>query len=152
MNRLAILVVTVLMMFCSHSKGQTLSGQVTWECTLKRNSPEEGEIRMKARIAPGWHMYALGNSLQSPIKMNFKFEPDRSYQLVGNVSQPSPLMKFDKFLGMPVTYFENEVEFGQKIRLKGKNGTIRGTIQFMQCSDQVCVPPQDFGFSLKIFN
>ena len=152
MNRLTIFVMTVLMMFCSHAKTQTVSGQVTWECTLKRKSPEEGEILMKAKIRPGWHMYALGNSAQSPIKMNFKFEPDPSYQLLGNVTQPAPLRKFENLLGMPVTYFENEVEFGQKIRLKGKSGIIRGTIQFMQCSDQVCVPPQDFGFSLKIFN
>lgn len=152
MNRLTILVMAVFMIFCSHSKGQTSSGQVTWECTLKRKSPDEGEILMKAKIAPGWHMYALGNSVNSPIKMNFKFEPDKSYQLVGNVTQPTPLGKFEKLLGIPVTYFENEVEFGQKIKLKGKGGTIKGTIQFMQCSDQICVAPQDFGFSLKIFN
>lgn len=152
MNRLAILVMTIFMMFCGHSKGQTSTGQVTWECTLKRKSPDEGEILMKARIAPGWRMYALGNSPKSPIKTSFKFQPDRSYQLVGNVTQPTPLRKFEKLLGIPVTYFENEVEFRQRIKLKGKNGTIHGTIQFMQCSDQICVPPQDFGFALKIFN
>lgn len=83
--------------------------------------------------------------------MDFKFQADRSYQLLGNVSQPVPLNKFEKLLGLPVTYFENEVEFGQKIKLKGQNGTIRGTIQFMQCSDEICIPPQEFGFALKIF-
>lgn len=151
-TRLAILVMTVFMVICGHAKGQTSTGQITWECTLKRKSPDEGEILMKARIAPGWHMYALGNSPNSPIKTNFKFKPDSSYQLLGTVTQPTPLSKFVKQLGMPVTYFENEVEFGQRIKLKGKNGTIRGTIQFMQCSDQVCLPPQDFGFALKILN
>ncbi|WP_367330819.1 protein-disulfide reductase DsbD domain-containing protein [Sphingobacterium multivorum] len=152
MNKLAILMITVLMMFCGYSKGQTSNGQVTWECILKRKSPDEGEISMKAKIPQGWHMYALGNSPQSPIKMNFKFQPDKSYELVEKVTQPTPLRKFEKVLGIPVTYFENDVEFSQRIKIKGKNGTIRGTIQFMQCSDEICIPPQDFGFALKIFS
>lgn len=87
MNKLAILMIAVLMIFCGYSKGQTSNGQVTWECILKRKSPEEGEISMKAKIPQGWHMYALGNSFKSPIKMNFKFLPDKSYELVGKVSQ-----------------------------------------------------------------
>ncbi|ULT25793.1 hypothetical protein KUH03_02010 [Sphingobacterium sp. E70] len=77
-------------------------------------------------------MYALGNSSKSPIKMNFKFLPDKSYELVGKVTQPTPLRKFEKVLGIPVTYFENDVEFRQRIKIKGKNGTIRG--QFSLCN------------------
>ncbi|MCW8311180.1 protein-disulfide reductase DsbD N-terminal domain-containing protein [Sphingobacterium sp. InxBP1] len=150
MNRLAILMIAVLMLFGGYSRGQNTAGQITWDCVLKRKSPEEGEISMKAKIPQGWHLYALGNNPKSPIQMNFKFAPDKSYELIGDVSQPQPLRKFEKQLGIPVTYFENEVEFGQKIKIKSKNGTIKGTIQFMQCSDEVCVPPQDFGFALKI--
>lgn len=150
MSRLAILMITVMMLFSGYSKGQNAAGQVTWECVLKRKSPEEGEISMKAKIPAGWHLYALGNNPDSPIQMNFKFTPDKAYELIGEVSQPQPLRKVEKQLGIPVTYFEHEVEFGQKIKLKGKHGTINGTIQFMQCSDEICVPPQDFGFTLKI--
>lgn len=152
MNKLAILLITVLMMCCGYSKGQTSSGQVTWECILKRKSPDEGVISIKAKIPQGWHMYALGNSPKSPIKMNFKFQPDKSYELVGKVSQPTPLAKFEKVLGIPVIYFEHDVEFSQRIKIKGKNGTIRGTIEFMQCSDEICIPPQEFGFALKILS
>jgi len=150
MNRLAILTCSLLMLFSGYIKGQTSSGQVTWECILKRKSSEEGEISMKAKIPAGWHIYALGNNPNSPIQMNFKFLPHKSYELIGPVSQPQPLRKFEKQLGIPVTYFEDEVTFGQKIKIKGKNGAINGTIQFMQCSDEICVPPQEFGFALKI--
>lgn len=152
MNKLAILLITVLMMFCDYSKGQTVTGQVTWECILKRKSPDEGVISMKAKIPQGWHMYALGNNAKSPIKMNFKFQLDKSYELVGKVSQPTPRAKFEKVLGIPVTYFENDVEFSQRVKIKGKNSTIRGAIEFMQCSDEICIPPQEFGFTLKIFS
>jgi len=150
MNKTTILLITILMLFSGYSKGQDTVGKITWVCILKRNTPDEGEILMKAKIPTGWHLYALGNRPDSPIQMNFKFSPDKSYALIGAVSQPQPLRKFEKQLGIPVTYFEHEVEFGQKIKLKGKNGTINGTIQFMQCSNDICLPPQDFGFSLKI--
>ncbi len=150
MYRLAILMMSLLMLFRGYTKGQTSSGQITWECILKRTSSDEGEIIMKAKIPAGWHLYALGNSPNSPIRMNFKFIPDKSYDLIGAVSQPKPLRKLEKQLGVPVTYFEDEVTFGQKIKIKGKNGSVKGTIQFMQCSDEICVPPQDFGFSLKL--
>ncbi|MDR2270299.1 MAG: hypothetical protein LBF27_05270 [Sphingobacterium sp.] len=152
MNKLAILLITGLMIFCGYSKGQNSAGLVTWECILKRKSPDEGEISMKAKIPQGWRMYALGNSPKSPIKMNFTFQPDKSYELVGKVGQPTPRTKFEKVPGIPVTYFENDVEFSQRINIKGKNGTIRGTIEFMQCSDEICIPPQEFGFALKILS
>lgn len=151
MNRLAILMMMVFMLFCGHSKGQTSAGQVTWECTLKRKSADEGEILVKGKIVQELQMYEFGSTTKSPIKMSYKFQPDNSYQLVENISQLQPLRKFEKLLGIPITYFENEAEFDQKIKLKGKDGTIKGAIQFMQCSEQIYFVPQDFGVSLKIF-
>ncbi len=150
MYRLAILAISLLMLFSAYTKGQTSSDQITWECILKRKSSNEGEIFMKAKIPAGWHLYALGNNPDSPIRMNFKFTADKAYELIGAVSQPKPLRKLEKQLGIPVVYFEDEVTFGQKIKIKGKNGVVKGTIQFMQCNDEICVPPQDFGFALKL--
>ncbi len=54
--------------------------------------------------------------------MNFKFAPDKSYEIIGDVSQPQTLSKFEKQLGIPVTYFENEVEFGHRAITWTKHG------------------------------
>ncbi|PJJ66425.1 hypothetical protein [Chryseobacterium geocarposphaerae] len=151
MNRLAILMMMVFMLFCGHSNGQISAGQGIWECTLKRKSADEGEILMKGKIVPELQMYEFGNRTKGPIKISFKFQPDNSYQSGENISRLQPLRKFEQLLGIPVIYSENEAEFDQKIKLKGKDGTIRGAIQFMQCSEQIYVVPQDFGVSLKIF-
>lgn len=139
----------LLLVFRSEGYAQVVDGTIRWECILKRKSPEEAEIVMKAHIPEGWQLYALGNNADSPIKMTFDFAPSASYKRIGVVMQPQPLTKYDSLLGISVRYFKGEVDFRQEIRLTGKKGAIKGTIAFMQCSDQVCLPPQTIAFNIN---
>lgn len=138
----------LLLIFGSEGYAQVADGSIRWQCILKRKSAEEAEIIMKARIPDGWQLYALGNNADSPIQMAFNFVPSASYKRIGAVAQPQPLTKFDSLLGIAVYYFKEAVDFHQKIQLTGKKGAIKGTITFMQCSDQVCLPPQTIAFNI----
>jgi len=56
----------------------------------------------------------------------------------------------EKAFGMEVAYFENEVIFQQKIRLKTGQATVSGTLEYMTCNDQKCLPPDDLEFSIPV--
>jgi DsbC/DsbD-like thiol-disulfide interchange protein len=51
---------------------------------------------------------------------------------------------------MDVSYFEKSVVFQQKIKLKGKEATIKGQLEYMTCNDKQCLPPDDVEFSIPV--
>ncbi|MFZ4928099.1 hypothetical protein [Chryseobacterium sp. Mn2064] len=152
MNKAIFLVATLLMIFCGYVKGQTTIGQLTKEYTLKSKSFTESGSLVKSNITPSWDYYTLGNILKSPDNLKLTFQSERSYELVLGVDQATSIRKFEKLLHIPTTYFETDLDLEQALKLKSKNGALKGAIQLMQCRDQFNVPSQDFGFALKIFN
>ncbi len=50
---------------------------------------------------------------------------------------------FEELFGMDVRYFENKVEFVQKIRFTEPDYAIDAFLEYGACSDQTCLPPQE---------
>lgn len=150
MNTVKIIIASLFLTMSGYAKGRDATGKVIWECILKRRNNDDGEIHMKAKLADGWRIYALGNNPKSPIIMNFNFSSNKAYQTIGEVTQPTPLSKYDDLMGMHISYFEQEVLFKQKVKIKLNSGKIVGKIEFMICNNQVCLPPQTYHFQLAI--
>jgi hypothetical protein len=70
--------------------------------------------------------------------------------LAGKVSEPAPLTRFEDAFGIDVRYFENEVIFRQKIRLKSAKPVIKGKLTYMACNDRQCLPPAEVAFSIPV--
>lgn len=148
--KLTITLSMFIAFFTNYTSAQSFSNHVTWHSELEIISTYEAEISMVATIEDGWHIYALHNRVDSPIQMDFNFEPNKSYQLLGEVIQPDPKVKFEKLLGFNVSYFDTKVKFTQRIKRTGKDGSISGLIEFMACSDTQCLPPQTIDFALIV--
>lgn len=124
---------------------------VKWSYAAKRTSPTEVTVFLKASIAGGWHIYSMNVKDGGPIKTSFTFAKSKDYSLVGKTSEPKPVSKFEKAFNMDVSYFENEVVFQQKIKLKSAKVTaIKGQLEYMTCNDQKCLPPDDVNFSIPL--
>src|SRR5882757_685921 len=91
---------------------------VKWAYAAKKTGSTEVTVYLKATMEQGWHIYSLNVKDGGPIKTSFIFAPSKVYSLVGKIAEPKPLTKFEKSFGMDVSYFENEVIFEQKIKLK----------------------------------
>jgi len=124
---------------------------VKWAYAFKRTSATEGVVFLKATIEDGWHIYSLNVKDGGPIKTSFTFEPTKEYSLVGKASEPAPVTKFEKSFNMNVSYFEKEVVFQQKIKLKSPAASvIKGKLEYMTCNDHKCLPPDDIDFSVPV--
>ncbi|RFM27801.1 protein-disulfide reductase DsbD domain-containing protein [Deminuibacter soli] len=145
---------TLYILLISLFTGFTVSSQVLkpvkWSYTAKRTGETTATLFMKAEIQPGWHVYAQSLANGGPVKASFSFTPDASYTLDGEVAEPASLSKFEKAFNANVAYFENTVVFQQKIQLKAKRALVRGTVQFMVCSDRQCLPPQTLAFAVPV--
>lgn len=122
---------------------------VTWAYAAKKTSATEGIIYLKATIQPGWHIYSLNVKDGGPIKTSFTFAKSKGYELVGKAIEPKPVTKFEKVFNMNVSYFENEVVFQQKIKLKSPDVIpVKGKLEYMTCNDSKCLPPEDVDFAV----
>lgn len=124
---------------------------VKWSYAAKKGKDGTAVLMLKATIDPGWHIYSLHVKEGGPVKTSFVFEKNPGYQLLGTISEPKPISRFEETFGMDVAFFEKEVIFSQKVKLLKKTPvTAKGTLTFMVCNDKQCLPPEDVPFSIVV--
>jgi DsbC/DsbD-like thiol-disulfide interchange protein len=141
----------VLLMIVVGSKAfAQIEKPVTWSFAIKKTSNTEAVVYLKATIQSGWHIYSSHLKEGGPVKTSFNFKPSSGYALNGKIIEPVPLTKFEKVFNMDVSYFEKSVVFQQKIKLKTSKGILNGTIEYMVCNQQKCLPPTNLDFSINL--
>lgn len=126
---------------------------VHWSYAAKKLNANEAVIMLKADIDPGWHIYSTVQPDGGPVKTSFVFAPSVRYTVVGTISEPKPVTRYEKAFEMNVSYFENMVIFQQKVTLRQAQGdktVIKGTLRFMVCNDKQCLPPENVSFSIPV--
>src|SRR5690606_6230308 len=111
---------------------------------------KEAVVFMKAKIDKGWHIYSLNVEDGGPIKTSFSFAPSKDFSLVGKPSEPKPKTKWEEVFGMDVAYHNEEVVFQQRVKLNKGQTTIKGTVEFMVCNAEQCLPPDEVPFTITI--
>ena len=148
MKKLLVLVTAVMLTLGAFAQ---IEAPVKWAYAAKRTSATEAVVFLKATIQPGWHIYSLNVKEGGPIKTSFTFAPSKDYALAGKVVEPKPATKFENAFKMNVSYFEKEVVFQQKIKLKSANTiTVKGRLEYMVCNNQKCLPPEEVNFSIPL--
>lgn len=123
---------------------------VKWSYASKRISSTEAVVLIKATLDKGWHIYSQNLADGGPVATSFSFAPSKSYTLVGKTIEPKPITKFEKVFKMNVSYFDNSVVFQQRVKIKPGQPVVKGTIEFMACNDEKCLPPDEVSFSIPI--
>jgi len=123
---------------------------VHWSYGAKKISKDEAVIFIKASIDDGWHVYSQYVKDGGPIKTSFTFPASPVYTLVGKTIEPTPITRNEPVFKMDVSFFEKEVVFQQKIKLKAGQATVKGTLEYMTCNDLQCLPPDDIDFSIPV--
>lgn len=144
------LLLVLIVMFAGRGAFAQIEGHVNWAYAAKKVSATEAVVLLKATIDDGWHIYSAYIKEGGPIKTSFKFAKSAEYTPVGQIVEPKPLSQYDKNFGMNLTFFENSAVFQQKVKLKGKKATVKGTLEFMTCNDQKCLPPETVDFSVNV--
>jgi hypothetical protein len=143
-------IILLLVISVTITKAQILQ-PVKWAFGAKMISKDEAMIFLKATIDDGWHLYSQVVADGGPIKTTFTFFTSDKYSLVGTTTEPKPISRFEKVFNMNVGYFEHEVVFQQKIKLKGSGPVeVKGSLEYMTCNDQKCLPPEDINFSIPV--
>jgi DsbC/DsbD-like thiol-disulfide interchange protein len=52
--------------------------------------------------------------------------------------------------GMKVAFFEKSVIFQQKVKVSKFPVTVKGSVEYMVCNDEKCLPPDTKSFSIPV--
>jgi hypothetical protein len=123
---------------------------VKWSYAARKTATNTAFVYIKAAIDEGWQIYSIHQKVGGPVKTSFSFVPSGTYALLGDISEPKPQNEYNKVFAMKVLYFEKVVIFQQKIGVSKSPTVVKGSINFMACNDQKCLPPEDFTFEIPI--
>ena len=140
---------TAMLLSVMPLKAQILT-PVHWSYGAKKTAKDEAVVFIKATIDDGWHVYSQTVKDSGPVKTTFTFAVSKTYTLLGNTIEPTPITRNEKAFNMNVSFFVHDVIFQQKIKLKAGDVVVKGTLEYMTCNDHQCLPPEDIVFSIPV--
>jgi DsbC/DsbD-like thiol-disulfide interchange protein len=127
------------------------SNEVKWTYTAKKIADKTYEVRMTATVNSGWHIYSQNVGVDGPIPTSFTFSKNPLVVLDGKPNEVGKVIsKKEEVWGGVVRYFENKVEFVQKVKVKGGKTKLAGKVEYMVCNDEKCLPPAETEFAVAI--
>lgn len=134
--------------------GLNLSAQiqepVRFTVEQKKTGTGELEIRFKADIDEGWHVYGPENAEGGPTVATLTLENSKGVELKGGLKVDGKVHRaMDEMFEMEVTYVEGEASFVQTFTITEAAYEVSGYLTYGACNDQNCMPPTDVEFSFK---
>ncbi|WP_026262099.1 cytochrome c biogenesis protein CcdA [Spirosoma panaciterrae] len=129
---------------------------VTWTYKATKSSAKVGdvvELRFTAAIKDGYHIYSsdVNPKVEGPLPTEFKFTPNKTYELVGKVKPISKVeTKYEEVFEGDTYLMHGMAQFSQRVRVLAEKPVIEGTVSFQSCTDKdgQCIPGDDsFSFT-----
>ena len=115
---------------------------VHFTSALKMGKGAEAEIVFTGKIDKGWHVYSTNLGSDGPIEATFHTDKMDGVELVGKLTHRGrEISQYDNIFGMKLRYFENSVQFVQKIKFTKPNSRLDCYLEFGACIDAMCMPP-----------
>ncbi|MCW3118009.1 MAG: hypothetical protein JWM28_2091 [Chitinophagaceae bacterium] len=139
-------------MFYSVLLSAQVQDPVKWTFSAKKIADKTYEIHMTAKITDGWHVYSQTTPDGGPVKTSVDFVKNPLVTLQGIIKEIGKMDEhFEELFKVPVKQYSDKVDFIQKVVLKANiKTTLNGSVNFMTCNDQKCMPPASLNFSIAL--
>lgn len=124
---------------------------VKWTYQAKKIGPKLYEVHLKATIDKPWHLYAQ-DAGKGPEPTSIVFDKNPLVQLSGKTKEIGKLEKqYDPNFKSELRFYAGSVDFVQTVKMRSTAQTVvKGSITFMVCNDNRCLPPKEIPFSVTI--
>ncbi len=121
---------------------------VKWKIKLEDPGTAEKAVVFTATSDKGWHLYDMNLPKGGPVSTSFTFEVLNGAELIGTPeSSQKPTTVFDEQFNMNLRWYPGTVSFTQKFKVTDPaKFKMEGTVEFMACNDETCLPPDNIGF------
>lgn len=127
-----------------------VQAQVNFSVQYKRVNATTVDIVFHGKADAGWHIYSTNIGEGGPTPATFGVDRIKGARLKGSL-KPGPGAKTmqDPIFEMPVTFFENQATFTQRVELTEKEYELKGYLKFGACNDENCLPPTSVDCKLQ---
>ena len=141
----------IISLLLSTSSFAQIFDPVKWSYKAIPGKPGEYTLEFTAKIEDGWYVYSQFIADGGPIPTSFSFDKNNSVEFVGKVSEKGDKTKegFDEMFNMNIKKFAHQAVFEQKVKVKS-NTVLSGTLDFMTCNDERCLPPDNRSFTFNL--
>jgi thiol:disulfide interchange protein len=124
---------------------------VHWKFASAKIAENKYAVTFTANIDKGWHLYSQFLKSGGPVPTSFKFEKTPDLSLIDKVTEkPAAISGFDQSFQMTILYHEHQVTFTQIVKTTGPDAHVTGSLNYMVCSGQKCLPPTDVSFDIPV--
>jgi thiol:disulfide interchange protein DsbD len=134
------------------AQGQSRVTPYKWSYEAKKIAGNTYELHFTLNVNSPWHTYSQYTPDGGPLPTHFSFTKNPLYSLDGKVKENGKLLeKHEDVFGVDVKYFNGKVDFVQLVKVRGNAKTnFSGSVEFMVCNDQQCLPPTTERFSIPL--
>jgi thiol:disulfide interchange protein DsbD len=125
---------------------------ITWNYAYVKNSDGTYTLEIKGHLDKGWHTYSQFIDPNSgPVPTELLFTPNENIDWLGTIEEIGTHTHFDPVWNTEITDFSGTAHFRQVFKLKNNTETLlQGSVYFMMCNDEMCLPPSEVFFELLI--
>lgn len=122
---------------------------VKWSFKTESISENEFHLVFEAKLDEGWYVYAQEINGDGPIPTSISFDKNSNITLIGNPSETGDKIKegMDEVFGIDIKKFGKRAIFKQKVKVANRATKVTGTLEYMTCDDERCLPPTEVSFS-----
>jgi thiol:disulfide interchange protein DsbD len=110
------------------------------------------EVVLRATIAPGWRLYALGSPVGRPLALDVGALPAGVEARAPEQSRPRD--GYDEAFETAYTYFVERAEVRLPLRVGARAARgrhiVAGTLHYAICDDSICLPPASTPFRTRL--
>ena len=134
--------------FTSLSFAQT-NNTTSWTFESKKTAPNEYTVIMKATVKDGWYVYSQYlESDDGPVRTEIFLDENEGIELVGKSTEDgNKVTGYDSLFDMNIIKYKKQLTITQKVKAK-KGEKFKGSLTFMTCNDEQCLPPSDIPFEI----
>lgn len=123
----------------------------SWSIRVNQEGSDVYVLEITCELDPGWHVYSQTlDGAEGPVPTEFTYELQEGHRLDGGTVEPKPKIEYDPNFMMDLAYFEKSVVFKQRIIADGTPGEVTGSVYFMLCDDEMCLPPDVAEFKVNL--
>lgn len=135
---------------CSAQPGGAVD-PVKWSGNLVKVEEGVYQMTINATIEDGWYVYSQNIDPEvGPVPTSFMYNEAEGLELIGATEETSSKVKegLDPIWEAEIKKFGHDAKFVQRFKLTDPSIKISGSLEFMTCNDEMCLPPKyvDFEF------
>lgn len=152
MSKKSHILISFILFFVSVNVSAQMHNPVTWNYTAKKIADKTYEVHLTASVKNPWHIYSQSTPEGGPIPTKIIFKKNPLVIPTGKAKEKGKLLqKHEEVFDVDVKYFDGNVDFVQVVKLKSNVKTnVSGTIEFMACNDEQCLPPTTVPFTVTL--